>query len=163
MKIGICAGDTIYHFEYCWITANGFYADALFDSIVIIIAFYICQSNGGGYHADTHLKCFFTMVSGLLCGLILIKLQAPDIVYHVILFVSVTVLIALPLHLNPNKRYLMAQIPNLRKKSVIYTMVIMTVAVFSIWFNWVHLEHAISAGMFLSAFSRLYASFHEGL
>ena len=43
----------------------GLFAKAPIEAIVIISIFYVCQSIGGGFHASTHIKCFFTMVYGL--------------------------------------------------------------------------------------------------
>ncbi len=39
------------------------------QAVIIICVFYINQSVGGGYHADTHLTCFLTMAFGLTLGL----------------------------------------------------------------------------------------------
>lgn len=139
----------------------GLILGALTEAIVIIAVFYLCQSNGGGYHADSHLKCFLTMVSGLFCGLMLIKLHAPGIVYQALLLVSVIGLIVLPLHLNQNKRYLTIQTKELRRKSWITTVAIAIMAISCACFKWIYLEYAISVGLFLAALSRLYAFLQE--
>ncbi len=42
----------------------------LVPSLIIVYGFYTFQSNGGGYHASTHLNCLLTMIKReSVCGL----------------------------------------------------------------------------------------------
>ncbi len=36
----------------------GILMHASLESAIIIVIFYLCQSNGGGYHASSHVNCF---------------------------------------------------------------------------------------------------------
>lgn len=52
----------------------GLLTNSVLETIIIITIFYLCQTNGGGFHATTHLRCFLTMTLGLLIGLMFVRL-----------------------------------------------------------------------------------------
>ena len=47
------------------------------ETIILVGVFYLNQSLGGGFHANTHIRCFFTMLLGLICAFFLIDLHLP--------------------------------------------------------------------------------------
>ncbi len=128
-----------------------------FEAIVMIGIFYFCQSNGGGYHASTHMQCFLTMAVGMLLGLLLISITAPSIAVVTVLLGSTAILLSFPLYLHPNKRYLSAQRNTLEKRSRITTMCIAACVAVSGLLAPIRLFHAGCFAMLLSAVSRGYA------
>ena len=128
-----------------------------FEAIVMIGIFYLCQSNGGGYHASTHIQCFLTMAVGMLLGLLLINIPIPSIVAVTALLCSTSVLLSFPLYLHPNKRYLSAQRNTLEKRSRIVTLFIVLCVALSGWLASTRLFYAGCFAMLFSAVSRSYA------
>lgn len=127
-----------------------------FETILIVTIFYLCQSNGGGYHASTHNKCFITMVVGLFIGLQLQKICTQHI-YIFFCLGSSFVLLRFPLYLHTNKRYLLQKKTELKKRSRIITSCILLV---SLYLNFVKIQkvsYSICIALFLSSISRLYA------
>ena len=124
------------------------------NSAIIISGFYTFQSFGGGYHADSHLKCFLTMTCGLLTGLSFVFLQEQFACLLIILGISTIVLLMIPLTIHPNKSFLEPKRKPLSIRSVIVTLstLILTILV-SIFFD--RFLCAFSAAFFLAAISRI--------
>lgn len=124
------------------------------NAAIIVLGFYTFQSFGGGYHADSHLKCFLTMTCGLLTGLSFVFLQEQFACLLIILGISTIVLLMIPLTIHPNKSFLEPKRKPLSIRSVIVTLstLILTILV-SIFFD--RFLCAFSAAFFLAAISRI--------
>lgn len=129
----------------------------LFETSVMIAIFYLCQSNGGGYHAATHMRCFLTMVSGLFIALLLISIPLSNGFYVVILLLSVVTLVAFPLYLHPNKRYMVNQTSELVTRSRLITSCIAICIVLISSYTSIQIIHSGSVAMLCSSISRIYA------
>lgn len=127
------------------------------ETMLMIAVFYTCQSNGGGYHAATHTKCFWTMVSGLVVGRLLAKVLIWPLAYYLILLISVLLLWIHPLYLHPNKQYMAAQKMTLVRKSRWATLVISAVMILLSIGKFDAMVQAGCIATALSTFSRLYA------
>lgn len=75
-------------------------------TVICVSLFYLNQTFGGGYHANTHLGCFATMVLGLVFYYSLLSLEFPSGIYCYVGLISLVVLMIKPLVLHKNKRYL---------------------------------------------------------
>lgn len=128
-----------------------------FVTIVIVTIFYICQSNGGGYHASSHLKCFLTMVIGLLGCLTITHYIQPQWLYHIMLCLSMIIMLKHPVCLHQNKQYLSADIDLLSKRSKVVTIVISITIVIITLLGQGKIAKAGCVAMTCSSFSRLYA------
>lgn len=128
-----------------------------FEAIVMISIFYLCQSNGGGYHASTHIHCFLTMAVGMLLGLLLVNTVVPFIAAVTALSASTAILLFFPLYLHPKKRYLSVRRRTLEKRSRIVTMCIVLCVVVSVWLVPIRLFYVECFAMLFSAISRGYA------
>lgn len=133
----------------------------LIETSVLITIFYLCQSNGGGYHAVTHMRCFFTMVSGLFIALLLISIPLSNSFYVVILFLSVVALVAFPLYLHPNKQYMVNQTSELVSRSRIITSCIAICIVLIDLYTTSQILRSGSVAMLCSSISRIYACFKK--
>lgn len=87
----------------------------LLDVLIATAVFYTNQTTGGGYHADTHLNCFVSMLLGLCASLFL------SVHFHTVSFVlcisSLIIMFFLPVVLHPNKKYLENKTPSLIKRA----------------------------------------------
>ncbi len=133
----------------------------LLETIVMITVFYLCQSNGGGYHATTHKRCFLTMTIGLLVGILLIYSAISSVVAVTVLLSSTTFLLIFSLNLHPNKRYLLIRRQALEKRSRIVTMCIVLCVVGFGQFVPIRLFYAGCFSLFFSAVSRGYALWRD--
>lgn len=128
------------------------------ETMMMIAIFYLCQSNGGGYHANTHMKCFLTMACGLFIGLLIIRIPGADPLFIVVYAVSILILLAFPLYLHPNKRYLKDGSQRLKLRSWLVTVGIAIGIVGLRISEGGSLYHAGCIAVFLSAVSRLIAA-----
>ena len=87
--------------------ALGVIAQRVGEALSIIGIFYINQTIGGGYHASSHMRCFATMMIGLISCLVLCGLSLPIWVVSGMLVVSYATLLCIPVVLHPNKQYMM--------------------------------------------------------
>lgn len=127
------------------------------ESIIIITVFYICQSNGGGFHALSHMRCFLTMAAGLLVGLLMVRMPSVQHTLTYACVVSILVLLAIPLRLHPNKQYLKKTSQQLRMHSYFATLgIAISIAAMGL-FEGGSLFRAGCAATCLSAVSRLFA------
>ena len=133
---------------------------ASIEAMIIITIFYICQSNGGGYHANTHLKCFLTMVCGLIIGIFMIKGLKDRLFLPLTGLLGMIMLLLNPLCLHQNKQYLSVRIKALKRRSVLCTIFISTVTLV-LYALRVQLFSAMCMGMFLSSISRTIAAIQK--
>ena len=94
----------------------------LLEAVLCVGIFYINQSFGGGYHADTHMRCFVTMAAGLLIYILSLSLLLPPVVYWICGFLALVRLYAVPLVLHKNKAYLAGHKQKLIKRSRLVTL-----------------------------------------
>ena len=92
------------------------------ETALCVGIFYMNQSFGGGYHADTHLRCFVTMASGLLVFILSLSLPLPPITHIISGYLSLVLLYAVPLVLHKNKAYLARHKQQLIKRSRLVTL-----------------------------------------
>ena len=97
--------------------ALGVIAQRVGEALSIISIFYINQTTGGGYHASSHMRCFATMMIGLISCLVFCGLSLPIWVVSGMLVVSYATLLCIPVVLHPNKQYLMERRALLKKRS----------------------------------------------
>lgn len=133
----------------------GLFAKAPIEAIVIISIFYVCQSIGGGFHASTHIKCFFTMVCGLSMGILAIRLFNIHSIFYRFWFVPFIVLFVFPLCLHRNKQHLQCQSQQLIKKSRLATAALFFICIVLRFLNYDTLYKASYLGFCLSAVSRI--------
>ncbi len=132
-------------------------------TLIIVSVFYTFQSSGGGYHANSHLKCFLFMLAGLLTGLSFFYLNNLPGVLWSLLGLGALVLVFFPLVLHPNKSHLETERKRLTIRSVVTTISLLLVAVvLSFWKPVLfrnELLDAFSAAFFLSGISRIIGKF----
>ena len=75
-------------------------------TILLIILFYTNQTYGGGFHANSHTKCFLTMTLGLGVYLLSSLIKVPLFVSVFIAALSFLFLYVHPLVLHKNKSFL---------------------------------------------------------
>lgn len=136
---------------------TGFLFRATWEAAVIIAVFYACQSNAGGFHADTHMKCFITMSIGLAAGLLMIRLFSKGCLVPSAGLIGIVLLLVFPLCLHENKQYLKINEYIFKRRSVICTLLIAAVTALLYLLNH-NLFLAGCAGLFLSAISRTAAA-----
>ena len=129
---------------------------ATLETIIIVFVFYTCQSNGGGFHASTHLKCFLTMATGLIAGLLLLQWPGIQDVAYLLGFFSVCVLLLCPLCLHQNKSYLLSNRCHLIMRSR-YITICLSTAFIIIYFWSKRLFSVGCIALFLSSISRMTA------
>ena len=141
-----------------WSTAVLFLIGLVFRqflaSLIIVLGFYTFQSTGGGYHANTHLKCLLTMIVGLLVGLFFVFFKEYHFILWALLWIGVLMLLLFPLVLHPNKSYLEAERKPLSSRSVIVTLSIGALAIIINAFRNEFL-YAFSAAFLLAGISRI--------
>ena len=127
---------------------------------IILVIFSLLQTNGGGYHANTHLKCFLTMVIILLIALGISYLPLFPYVAETASIVSIILLLVFPLTLHFNKAYLASQAPQLRRQSRLVTVLITGISAVLVYV--VHLPIIpFALALTMSAISRLYATWER--
>lgn len=145
-------------FYTIWSTAAllliGLLLRQLWAAVIIVSGFYTFQSAGGGYHAKTHLRCFLTMVVGLLVGLSAVFIKDHYILLWIQLGIGALLLLLVPLVLHPNKSYLEEERKRLTVKSIVVTLsLLVSVIVLNIFWN--SMLYAFSAVFFLAGISRI--------
>lgn len=127
------------------------------EAAAIIACFYINQTNGGGFHADSHGKCFCTMWAGLCLCLLSFFVHLPRAAYAVCMAASLAALLAVPLVLHKNKAYLENRRAALARKSRVIVLIEAACAAAILLFGPWALWHAAACGLLASAASRLVA------
>ena len=123
-------------------------------AVIIVAGFYTFQTTGGGYHAKSHLKCFLTMIAGLLVGLSFIFLKGFPVLLWILLGIGALLLFLVPLVLHPNKSYLETERKRLTIRSVVLTLsLLVSVIVLNIFWN--SFLYAFSVMFLLAGISRI--------
>ena len=141
-----------------WSTATllliGLLLRQFFSAAILVFGFYIFQTTGGGYHAKSHLKCFLSMVAGLLVGLSAVFIKDHHILLWILLGIGAFLLLLIPLVLHPNKSYLEEERKRLTMKSIAVTLsVLICVVVLNVFWN--RMLHAFAAVFLLAGISRI--------
>lgn len=133
---------------------------SVLETIIMVTIFYLCQSNGGGYHASSHVKCFMTMAIGLLLSFAVLHVVSFPQLYYILLCIASVYLLMNPLYLHENKKYLVKKAEFLIIRS---RVVCISIALF-IWMCSLLGQDVIARSgciaLFTSALSRLYALVH---
>lgn len=95
----------------------GFMVHRLVSSVILVFGFYALQTSGGGYHAETHTRCFLLMLAGLFLGLSYEFLEGSVTLLWILYAAGIVILSAFPLVLHPNKEYLSSERGKLMVKS----------------------------------------------
>jgi len=131
------------------------------ETILIIVFVYINQTLGGGFHAKTHIRCFLTMMIGLITALLALHLTIPISLVYGSLIVSIILLLNIPLVLHTHKKYLEVESEALIKRSRISTAIQGLVVVVLLCANANAYSFACYLGIMLSAVSRWIGYFHS--
>ena len=120
----------------------------LLEGCICITIFYLNQSIGGGYHANTHLKCFLVMSLGLMLSFGIIRSVTNIAVLAIACIPAFIVLFRFPLVLHPFLRHLGKKGDRLKLRSYILSAseFIFCLACF------LHVLSGISASIFTAVF-----------
>lgn len=129
----------------------------MLETVVIVSVFYLCQSNGGGYHASTHAKCFITMAVGLAVSLYLTDVCNHHTLSFMLFIVSSILMATHPLCLHHNKQYLEVKNKHIKRRSRIVTTGIMVFVAANYIAGYNRIAQAGCVAMFMAAVSRLTA------
>lgn len=125
------------------------------ETVLILSIYYTNQTIGGGFHATTHLRCFLTMLIGLIPSLLTYWLPIVPWIEYSIVILSFFILMVIPLVLHSNKRHLESNRAAFIKRSrtivVLQSLVVMALMGFNINVY----THACCLGLVVSAISRL--------
>lgn len=135
--------------------AIGFVVSKFVETIIIISLFYISQTYGGGYHANTHLSCFLTMHVCLIVYYFFLSIPFNPCLLLFVGCSSLIVLFLFPLVLHPNKRYLYKKSSYLMFRSRLLTIMQAFIFLFSFRFHF-HF-HSFALSLFFCAISRFIA------
>lgn len=131
------------------------------EVLSLVFIFYCLQSTGGGYHANSHSRCFICMVLGTLFYLCMMHCLHNKLMYILFGICSLIVLWYYPLVLHPNKAYLAAQHHNLVFKSKRLTALFGIAWLLSIAVDSYILISSFSLSLFMSMTSRSVAVFQN--
>lgn len=95
----------------------GMISGSVWQTVLVIAVLYANQTVGGGYHADTEAGCFTAMAAGLTGILILIRCRIPLYILVIILVLSYTVLLLIPVTFHRNKKYLQKTASDHKRRS----------------------------------------------
>jgi len=122
------------------------------EAIIIIVVFYIFQTNGGGYHAKNHTLCISFMSFGMVISLLNIYIDSAW--QHMLFFSALVILFCIPLVIHPKKKYLYHRSGKFIRRSQIITMII--VFILFIFYRIQLISFAcITSALFFPAISRL--------
>lgn len=128
------------------------------ESILLIALYYTNQSLGGGYHASTHMRCFLTMLLGMLIFLIYMSLPYSYAFQTCVAVSSLLILWKFPLVLHPNKKHLHKKAAEFTKRSLLFVLIQLSVFfIFSFLCCHQSIIQTFSISFTLSAFSRIIA------
>lgn len=126
------------------------------NTLILISIFYINQTMGGGYHAQTRLNCFLTMSTALSISLILLKLHFSIEILLVMNSLSFWILFRFPVVLHPKRHFLKEKLPLFARRSRgVMLLAAITQALFLLFEC--PLINVFSLGFLLSAISRYVA------
>ena len=127
------------------------------QTAILILVYYLNQSSGGGYHADSHTKCFITMILGLFISIGAFSVLNLDCwINCTIALFAVSCLWVLPVVIHPNKEYLHGKKRSISVRSRIVSALSFAFAV-SISFYDYKLGEAAVMGMTMAMTSRVAA------
>ena len=138
----------------------GFLLGKPLESLIIIAVCYTNQTIGGGHHANSHLKCFLTMVVSLTLGIVLSGLNMPASIMSSMGAIGCACLFLIPVVLHPKRFYLKGKLPYFTKRSRIVTIIESIILVVLILFHSSFYKVYV-IGMLLSAISRVVAKFEH--
>lgn len=134
--------------------AEGLVFRQLYTSLIIIAVFYLNQTIGGGFHANSHMSCFLTMTTGLTFGLFICSLDCSTLSMLVVGIFSCLSLYWHPVVLHPNKQYLETQMHLYIRRSRYLTIFESIIGIMMILFlREIFMPYTI--GLLMAAFSRL--------
>ncbi|HIU15107.1 MAG TPA: accessory gene regulator B family protein [Candidatus Ventricola intestinavium] len=127
------------------------------ETALLIALFYTNQTYGGGYHANSHTRCFLTMTAGLLVFLVSFSLpySLPGCV--ALAGAGLALLYLRPLTLHPNKLYLAKksrQFIRRSRKAVLLQALFFVLALLT---GYAPLIRTLAMALFLCACSRMTA------
>ena len=127
------------------------------ETLLLLTVFYTNQTLGGGFHANSHLSCFLTMLAGQMLFFAFLLISIPVGICTVILLLSLTILYWYPVVLHKNKRYLMSKMPYFIRRSRIAIIIEMLFSLLVLFFGSQRLIQALCLSLLLSAVSRMSA------
>ena len=134
---------------------SGMLLDHFFETIILIAIFYTNQTFGGGFHAKSHIKCLFVMITGLLLFIHLHNFYPSLMTTTILICASFAILFSFPLVLHKNKQYLSIHKSQLILRSRISILLEITIIVTYLIFRGTTFIRSISYALCLSAFSRI--------
>lgn len=151
--------EILLHTFFCTIglMVIGIVLNSVLETIIIIGIFYACQNNGSGYHASSHFRCFLIMAVGLIIGIAILRFLSSRFVFIAVMLCSAAVMIAVPVQLNRNKKYLFDKIITLSKRSMCVTGFITIGIIFLALIGLDRYVYSCCIAMFFSSVSRVAA------
>ncbi len=137
----------------------GFVFGLFLETLICIAVFYLNQSLGGGYHADTHMQCFLTMAAGLLAYILSFSFLLCSVVYIILGYLSLLILFSFPLVLHKHKAYLIRHKNKLIMRSRISTSLQLVFFSLIIILSVSSLVQSFASAFTLCAASRLAAKY----
>lgn len=129
----------------------------LYESVVLILVFCLNQSYGGGFHADSHLKCLSTSLIGQCVFFVLLRHEISVSLSTIVTLLSLSILYSFPLVLHKNKMYLERTKDTLIRKSRCLVVVEGLTYLIFVLLSFSALSRCISLALLLSSLSRVCA------
>ncbi len=128
-----------------------------FETVLLVALFYTNQTHGGGFHASSHLKCFLTMVSGLLVFIASFGVSLSMWGYILLASISFILLFTHPLVLHQNKSFLAPKSSQLVRVARLVLSLEVVVFVIFLLIGDTRLIHSTAFALALCACSRMAA------
>lgn len=122
------------------------------EASVIIVSFYILQTNGGGFHAKNHALCISSMSFGMIISLLNININPPC--QYVLFVIALLILFCIPLVIHPKKQYLFHKSRKFIEKSYFLTMIIVLILIILLKTELISFA-CVTSALFFPAISRL--------
>lgn len=132
------------------------------EAMIIIGLFYLNQSTGGGFHASTHMRCFLTMATGLICAILTYRFYFDFLFLFLLGFISLVLLYLFPLVLHANKAYLADKSAVFIRRSRITTCILAISFLVATAFFQHGFFQSFTVGLTLCALSRFIAVYQNG-
>lgn len=133
----------------------GFLCHRAIHGCVFIAIFYLNQSIGGGFHANSHWKCFSVMSIAMLISFGMMEITEMHPCLSYIAIPSLFVLFLIPLVLHPNLQHLQSKSEAIIRKSRIATAFQAATLIILSLLKIVTPFIALSVSITLSAISRI--------